>query len=137
MSWRWKLVWTAVTKSPLVMKRPEVPWERTADQVSPETAPSEWLRWMAGWFDLPPLELPGDDDMPRVQGHEFGASERLAVAPGHEAEGYFELPGGQSGHPLSPFYRAGYEAWAQGQRTPFLPGPATHNLTLTATPAGN
>lgn len=98
---------------------------------------SQALGPLARWLDLPPMELPGDDDMPRVQGHEFGASERMAVAPGHEAEGYFELPGGQSGHLLSPFYRAGHENWAQGKRSPFLPGPAIHELTLTTKPAGN
>ena len=32
----------------------------------------------------------------------FGASERFAVSPGHEAQAYFHMPGGQSGHPLSP-----------------------------------
>jgi penicillin amidase len=40
------------------------------------------------------------------------------------------MPGGQSGNPLSPFYRAGHEAWTRGEPTPFLPGPATHTLRL-------
>ena len=79
---------------------------------------------------MPPLELPGDSHMPRVQGRGFGASERLAVSPGHEADGYLHMPGGQSGHPLSPYYRAGYQAWAKGEPTPFLPGAARHILTL-------
>jgi penicillin amidase len=69
--------------------------------------------------------------MPRIQGTDFGASERFSVSPGHEREGYFHMPGGQSGHPLSPFYRAGFDAWAQGRPAPFLPGPQTHLLTLT------
>jgi len=68
--------------------------------------------------------------MPRVQGADFGASERFAVSPGREHEGYFHMPGGQSGHPLSPHYRDGHSAWARGERTPFLPGPAQHRLTL-------
>jgi penicillin amidase len=91
---------------------------------------SRAVPWLSRWLDLPPLELPGDSRMPRVQGRGFGASERLAVSPGHEAEGYLHLPGGQSGHPLSPYYQAGYEAWAQGEPTPFLPGPTQHRLTL-------
>ena len=61
---------------------------------------------------------------------EHGASERFAVSPGREAEGYFHMPGGQSGHPLSPYYRAGHEAWVRGEATPFLPGPAERSLTL-------
>jgi penicillin amidase len=80
---------------------------------------------------MPRTELPGDNDMPRVQGKSFGASERFAVSPGHEAEGYFHMPGGQSGHPLSPFFGAGHEAWVKGQPTPFLPGLAQHSLKLT------
>jgi penicillin amidase len=69
--------------------------------------------------------------MPRVQSPTAGASERFVVSPGHETEGIFEMPGGESGHPLSPFYRAGHDAWVKGDPTPFLPGPAAHTLTLT------
>jgi penicillin G amidase len=84
----------------------------------------------ARWLDMPADELPGDRDMPRVQAPTFGASERFAVAPGDEAHGYFELAGGQSGHPLSPYYGAGHADWAAGKPTPFLPGPSEHTLTL-------
>ena len=82
-------------------------------------------------LDMPALQLPGDSNMPRVQSPTFGASERLVVSPGREAEGIFHMPAGQSGHPLSPFYRAGHEAWARGDATPLLPGPTRHTLTLT------
>lgn len=75
-------------------------------------------------------ELPGDHDMPRVQGAAFGASERFAVSPGHEADAYLTVAGGASGHPLSPFFRAGFDDWARGAPTPFLPGPAQHKLVL-------
>lgn len=85
------------------------------------------LAWL---LDMPPLELPGDTHMPRVQQIAFGASERFAVSPGQEAQGYFLLPGGQSGHPLSPFYRSGFLAWAHGEPQPFLPGAARHTFTL-------
>jgi penicillin G amidase len=81
-------------------------------------------------LDMPGLELPGDRDMPRVQGMTLGASERFAVSPGHEAQGYFHMPGGQSGNPLSPYYRAGFMQWARGEPLPFLPGPAQHQMTL-------
>lgn len=82
------------------------------------------------FLDLPADPLPGDSRMPRVQTPTFGASMRMVVAPGHEAEGVFHQPGGASGHPLSPFYRAGHAAWATGQARPFLPGPARYRLTL-------
>lgn len=84
-----------------------------------------------GWLlDMPAQPLPGDSNMPRVQGPTFGASERFAVEPGHEESGYFHMPGGQSDNPLSPFYGAGHDDWAQGKPTPFLPGAAKYTLTL-------
>ena len=85
----------------------------------------DWL------LDMPADELPGDNNMPRVQGPTFGASQRFGVQPGHEETGYFHMPGGQSGNPLSPFYGAGHEDWAQGKPTSFLPGEAKYTLQLT------
>lgn len=79
---------------------------------------------------MPTVQLSGDHDMPRVQDGPTGASERFAVSPGHEDQAYLELPGGQSGHPLSPYYRTGFMDWAKGAPTPFLPGPTQHKLTL-------
>ena len=86
--------------------------------------------FVARWLDMPADQLPGDRDMPRVQSPTFGASERFAVAPGDEEHGYFMLAGGQSGHPLSPYYAAGHADWAAGKPTPFLPGPAEHTLVF-------
>jgi penicillin amidase len=91
---------------------------------------SRALPRLAGWLDMPREALPGDTHMPRVQRPSSGASERLAVSPGREELGYFHMPTGQSGHPLSPHYRDGHEAWARGEKTPFLPGPAVNVLTL-------
>ena len=86
--------------------------------------------WLASWLGMPADPLPGDADMPRVQSPTHGSSERLVVSPGREAEGIFHMPGGQSAHPLSPFFRAGHEAWVRGEPTPFLPGPTAHTVTL-------
>ena len=86
--------------------------------------------WLTGWLNLPADPLPGDSHMPRVQSPNFGASMRLVVSPGHEDEGLFHMPGGASGHPLSPFYQAGHEAWVKGEPASLLPGSAAHTLTL-------
>jgi penicillin amidase len=88
------------------------------------------IPFVGRWLDMPSRQLPGDQDMPRVQGPGFGASERLVVSPGREQEGFFHMPVGQSGHPMSPFYRAGHDAWEEGKPTPFLPGKAEHVLKL-------
>jgi len=82
--------------------------------------------WLVG-HDGP---LPGGDHTPRVQQREHGASERFAVSPGDEENGYFHMPGGQSGHPLSPYFLAGHDAWVRGEPLPFLPGPPEHTLTF-------
>lgn len=91
---------------------------------------SQALPWLSSLLDMSRRPLPGDVDLPRVQSPGFGASERFAVSPGREEQGYFHMPGGQSGHPLSPFYRAGHDAWERGEPMPFLPGGPVHNLVL-------
>ena len=62
----------------------------------------------------PPDQLPGDANMPRVAGPKFGQSERLTVSPGREEEGLYDMPGGQGGHPLSPYFLRGHAAWFTG-----------------------
>ena len=85
---------------------------------------------LALFLDMPAQELPGDSNMPRVQGPTSGASERFAVSPGREKDGYLHMPTGQSGHPLSPHYRDANDAWVTGATTPFLPGAIVHTMTL-------
>jgi penicillin G amidase len=87
--------------------------------------------WLGGWLDMTAQSLPGDREMARVQGPDFGASQRMVVSPGHEEQGIFHMPGGQSGHPLSPYYGAGHDAWVQGSASPLLPGSARYTLELT------
>ncbi|KIO49877.1 penicillin acylase family protein [Nitrosospira sp. NpAV] len=86
--------------------------------------------FVAYWLDMRKDALPGDVNMPRVQAPDFGASQRFAVAPGDEEHGYFEMAGGQSGHPLSPYYGSGHADWVAGKPTPFLPGPPRQTLHL-------
>ena len=86
------------------------------------------------WLDMPRHDLPGDLYTPRVHFGINGASERMVVSPGREAEGIMHMPIGQSGHPLSPFYSNSHDAWVKGEPTPFLPGPTVHTLTLTLRP---
>lgn len=86
--------------------------------------------FLARRMDIPTESLPGDAWMPRVQTPGHGASERFVVSPGNENAGLFHMPGGQSGHPFSPYYRKGHRAWAEGTPTPFLPGVTRHRLVL-------
>ncbi len=81
-------------------------------------------------LDMPATPLPGDNHMPMVLTVNQGASERMVVAPGHEETGILVMPGGQSGHPLSPFYGAGHQDWLQGRPAPLLAGEARYTLRL-------
>jgi penicillin amidase len=86
---------------------------------------------LSHWLDMPSLPQSGDSNMPHVAGPSFGQSERLVVAPGHEERATLSMPGGQSGHPMSPYYGAGHDDWVAGRATPLLAGAAQHVLTLT------
>jgi penicillin amidase len=92
---------------------------------------SRALPFASHWLDMPAERMSGDSSMPRVQGVSFGASQRLVVSPGKEAQGYFQMPGGPVDHPLSPFYGAGHRAWVEGKPAPLMPGAAKHTLRLT------
>jgi penicillin amidase len=88
------------------------------------------MPFLRPWLGVPPDQLAGDANMPRVAGPKFGQSERMTVSPGHEEQGLFNMPGGQSGHPLSPYFLRGHADWVRGRPVPLLPGPARHTLTL-------
>lgn len=90
--------------------------------------------FLARYLQMPEQALPGDSNLPRVQARAFGASQRMVVAPGREAEGVMHMPGGQSGHPLSPFWGAGHADWAAGTPASFLPGEAVARLVLSPSP---
>lgn len=102
----------------------------------PLGGPLKGLPYVGGWLgslvNMPVRPADGAaHDLPRIHSHyNHGASERMSVSPGREAQGIFHMPCGQSGHPLSPHYRDMHEAWQTGQATPFLPGGVVHTLIL-------
>jgi penicillin amidase len=86
--------------------------------------------FLSKWLDMPERALAGDLYTPNMHWGAQGPSERMVVSPGRESEGLMQMPTGQSGHPLSPFYANSHEAWVSGRPTPFLPGQTEHTLTL-------
>ncbi|MCH8856589.1 MAG: penicillin acylase family protein, partial [Proteobacteria bacterium] len=88
------------------------------------------LPLLSGWLDQASQGMAGDSHMPRVHNQGHGQSERMVVSPGHEERGILVIPGGQSGHPLSPFFRGDHAAWLAGEPLPFLPGAPEHRLVL-------
>ncbi|RLV60679.1 penicillin acylase family protein [Parashewanella curva] len=80
------------------------------------------------YLNMPAVELAGDNWMPSAQRPNAGVSERMIVAPGHEDKGIFHMPGGQSGHPLSPYYKSGFNDWVEANPSPLLPGKTKYAL---------
>jgi penicillin amidase len=80
--------------------------------------------------DPPDVPIPGDTLVPRAAAPGYGSSERFVISPGRESEGIFEMPAGQAGNPLSPYYLAGHSNWVDGQPSAFLPGAPRWTLVL-------
>lgn len=85
------------------------------------------------WLRMPHSHISGDYYVLRFHTSSEGASQRMVVSPGKEEQGIFQMPGGQSGHPLSPHFCDCHVDWLKGHPTPFLPGKTEHTLVLTPT----
>jgi len=93
----------------------------------PFSAFASWLGWL---IDMPDEAVPGCRHCVRLAAPGGGASERLVVAPGREDNALFHMPAGQSGNPLSPFYRDQQPHWVRGTALALLAGEARHRLRL-------
>ncbi|KZN57220.1 hypothetical protein N474_08440 [Pseudoalteromonas luteoviolacea CPMOR-2] len=91
---------------------------------------SKQMPVLSRFLDMPTVPGFGDSFMPAVQGKDFGASQRFIAQPGYLNNAVMTVAGGQSGHPLSPYYRSGFDAYAEGKLTPLLPGDITHTIEL-------
>ncbi len=88
------------------------------------------LPLLQSWLDMPHIALPGCVQCVRVYKSGSGASERMVVSPEHEGNGILHMPGGQSGHPLSPHYADQQQAWVEGSVLPFEAGAQVHRVKL-------
>lgn len=131
--------WDALLQQALLDSHKELQAKVTADQ------PLNWgvlntgdfrhpltraLEFLSPWLNMPATPMAGDRHMPRVQMPVHGQSERMVVAPGYEQDGILVVPAGQSGHPLSEFYRADHDAWLHETPQGFLPAAEKYQLIL-------
>jgi penicillin amidase len=79
-------------------------------------------------LNMPAESIPGCRQCVRLATSRGGASERMVVAPGHEASAVFHMPAGQSGHPLSEFYRDQHPNWVKGTASELLVGKTKYWL---------
>lgn len=91
---------------------------------------SKALPMLSNLLDMPSEALPGCSFCVRATGPGFGASERLVVSPGHFDDAILHMPGGQSGHPLSSYYRDQQAYWLKGLPMPLTAGKPEHTLLL-------
>lgn len=91
---------------------------------------SKALPILSGLLDMPVEPLSGCSFCVRSAGPSFGASERLVVSPGHFDDAILHMPGGQSGHPMSPYYRDQQYYWLKGLPMPLAAGKPEHQLLL-------
>jgi len=83
------------------------------------------------WLNLPRVALAGGSNCVRVARPRSGASMRMVADLADPARSTFALPGGQSGHFLSPHYADEFADWVAGRTTPLAPGAPAHRITLT------
>ena len=74
--------------------------------------------------------LPGDPLVLRAQSASYGASVRMLLQPGWEAGSLILMPGGQSAHPLSPYYSDGHKAWLRSEPSSLQPGRIEKNVVF-------
>ncbi len=92
---------------------------------------SKALPLLSSALDMPHQALAGCGGFcVRVTGPDFGASERLVVSPNHLSEGILHMPGGQSGHPLSSFYKDQQAYWVEGLPMSLVTGKSQHKMVL-------
>ncbi len=80
---------------------------------------SRALPWLAEFLDMPDQRLAGCAFCIRVISQQYSASERLVISPGRPQRGILHMPGGQSGHVLSPHYADQHPYWADGVALPY------------------
>ncbi len=97
----------------------------TAGHVFADLMP--WLRRRLSMADEP---LPGSMLSLRVAAPDYGATARLVIAPAAPGTAVLQMPGGQSGHPLSARFDDQTRDWLNGSAVPFLPGPVRSAFML-------
>lgn len=112
----------------------DLPWQRV-NTLSIQHFFSRALPLAGIILDMPPLPGACNNFCVKVLHDHHGATERMVISPNHAEDGILQMPGGQSGHPLSPHFRDQQRSWEDGRPAAFLPGPAEHHLTLQPFPA--
>lgn len=107
----------------------ELPWRRV-NTLNIQHPFSRALPLAGALLDMPPVPGACNSFCVKVLHAQHGASERMVISPNHAGEGILQMPGGQSGHPLSPHFRDQQRSWEDGSGSPYLPEKIGHTLKL-------
>jgi penicillin G amidase len=87
--------------------------------------------WAAGLLGLAPRPQPGALHVVRTCAPGFGSAGRAVLAPGPDGFAAVDLPGGQSGHPLSPHFTDRHADWSAAPPRPRRPARVWCRYLLT------
>jgi len=85
---------------------------------------------LAPFLDMPTAQVDGDVYTPKVVFGNHTASMRMVAIPGDADDSVFQMPGGQSGNPLSSHYSDLHKLWLTKDYLPLQPGDTESTLTL-------
>jgi penicillin G amidase len=108
----------------------QLTWGQTRS-VSLQHPFSKSASFLAHLLDMPPFEIDGCASIcVKVLDTAHGASERLVLSPAHPENAIFHMPGGQSGHPLSPHYRDQQRLWQKAIDAPLQSTAKPYHLSF-------
>ncbi len=92
---------------------------------------SKGIPFIGSLINMPKEQMSGCGYCVRVIQKNFGASERFVISPGYQQQGFFNMPTGQSGNPLSKYYSDQQHYWSRGIPLPFSSNKSLTSLRLT------
>ncbi len=84
------------------------------------------------FLNMPSTSMEGDSYCPKVINGSHVASMRMVATPGEMERSFFQMPTGQSGHPMSRHYDDLHLLWLGKTYLPMLPETFVDTLTLRA-----
>ena len=107
-----------------------IPWGRI-NRAQVHHPLGDALPALGRWLNMPNAALAGGSSVVRVARPRAGASMRMIADLANPAASRFVIPGGQSGHFLSPHFRDLFADWVAGRTRPLEPGRAAGTTRLT------
>lgn len=101
----------------------------SVNRISQQHPFSKTLPMLGAWLNIADFESDGCASFcVKAMTNAHGASERLVLSPARPEDGILQMPGGQSGHPLSSHYRDQQPFWQAGEVAAYPIQPTADRL---------